>query len=223
MYQIFSFVRKICAYRDGDGTGKPLYMSASSTRPFQEDERRKARQKMWVTTVVVIVSLMFLCILSMSVRAAIRIVDSMRPKTHSFYYEAASIDHMFKLCQPVFYNGWESWMQPVAGYDTVLSLEYSKSAPLPDAFYAYDLFIQLNSSLLVPGKELSFTTKGVKPLLIDVPAPLVYCSTDLNGSIKILEASDQSVKALLEVNGVINHNPWEYNGEVQYMLSLLPK
>jgi hypothetical protein len=197
-------------------------MSTLSSQPTDGEGQRITHKKRWVKTVLVITSTVFLCIASLCVLTVIRIIDSTKPKTRMLYYQDASINHMFEICNTEGNNHWENWPQPMLGSDTVLVIVYSKSIPLPDAFYNYNLFIQIDPVLVVPGNELSLAAQGVKSFLVDSPAPLLFCSYDLSGSIKILEVSDQAIKALLDVAGTVNHNPWQYNGVAEYKLSFLP-
>jgi hypothetical protein len=152
----------------------------------------------------------------------IGIVEGTKPKTNPVFYQDASIMHMLEACDPEHYLSWEEWMAPVPGQDSVISLNYSKSAPAPEALSGYTLFIQIDSMLVAANQELSLTGEGVQPFLLETRAPYMVCSDDLTGTINILDISNTSVRAKLDVTGVVYGGNWKYNGEVEFKRASLP-
>jgi hypothetical protein len=149
------------------------------------------------------------------------LLDSTKPKTNPVYYQDASIALMVENCEPGRYFSPEGWMEPVPGTNMVLVQNYSKSGPAPDAFYAYSMFIQVYPDLVKPGQELIIPHEGVQPFLLETRAPYMVCSSDIKGSLAIIEVAEAAIRAHLAASCLIDGNKWEYNGEVEFIQALL--
>lgn len=197
-------------------------MSTNDTLPSQDEVQRRARRKRWIIVIVIICLLSVLCVLAFCILGVLAIVDSTKPKTNAALYQDASISHMVETCKPERYYSPEEWMLPIPGAHTVTAIHYSKSSPAPDAYYAYDFYIQLEPELLKAGQELTFPSDGIVTFLLETRAPYLVCESDLQGTITIQEYTPNVLKALLDVYGTVDRYTWEYNGEVEFNLSPLP-
>lgn len=200
-----------------------ILMSMIENPPINHTTQPKDRNKRWITLAAVMGGLVILCVLACSILVGIRWFNTFKPKTDAIFYHNASIAHMFELCKPSLYKEWDAWMQAREGSDTVIALSYSKTSPVPDGFYAYALFVQIDSKLVATEQELSFPDEGIRAFLIETRAPFIACSSDLKGTINILSASDSLLTARLDVSGVINRNSWGYAGELEFKAATLPK
>jgi hypothetical protein len=141
-------------------------MSTIDAQQSQVNNQRTLRHKRWTIAFGVIFVLVLLCVLAFCILGAIGIIVGSKPKTKPVFYQDASINHMLDACNPKRYWSWEDWMVPVPGNDIVMSLNYSKSGPAPEAFYGYTLFIQIDPDLVVMGQELSFPGDKIQPFLL---------------------------------------------------------
>jgi hypothetical protein len=108
------------------------------------------------------------------------------------------------------------------GANEVLELSHSSILPIPDSYYVYSFYLQVNSELIESGQELLIPGEGVQAFLIETRAPFIYCSGDLNGRIQILEVAKKILRARLDVSGTIHGARWEYRGEVKFKFSIRP-
>ncbi len=185
--------------------------------------KQNNRRKRWNLILILSGILMFVMVMGFCALLAIGIVEGMKPKTKPVYYQGASIDQMFENCEQERLYPWEDWMAPVAGSDLLISLNYSKSAPAPEAIYGYTLFIEINPALIVPGEQVAIPGPGVKPFLLETRAPYMVCSSDLTGSLKFLEFTGTSLSVDLSIHGSIYKTSWEYEGQLEMNQASLPQ
>ena len=171
---------------------------------------------------IIILGVLSLVILSCCVLVTVYVVRTFTPKTSAKWYHYASIVEMLGGCTNEFYKEPQSWMELGFGTDDVLELSHSSIKPIPDAYYAYSLYLQVNSELIESGQELLIPGEGVQPFLIETRAPFIYCSGDLNGRLQILEVAKKTLRARLDVSGTIHGARWKYHGEVKFKFSIRP-
>lgn len=189
----------------------------------QVNDPSMAHRKRLKNIMITVCALVLLCGFVFCVLGVIGIVEGTKPKNNPVFYRDASIMHMMEACDPQRYLSWEDWMIPVSGHDSVISLNYSKSAPAPEAFYAYTLFIQVDPTRFRAGQELLLPSEDVQPFLLETRVPYMVCSGELTGTVSVLEVLDTSVRAQLDVTGSIYGGNWEYHGEVVFKQAPLPK
>ena len=114
-------------------------------------------------------------------------------------------------------------MKPANGLDDVLELSYSRSLPIPDAFYSCSFYLQVQPASIEKGQELLIPGEEVQTFLIEMRAAFIFCTDKIMGHIQILEVYGESVKAWLEVSRTIQGAKWEYSGEVEFKRASLPK
>lgn len=198
-------------------------MNISNAPLSQVTDPSKARRKRWAVVIIAFCTVILLCVLTFCALGVSGIVEGAKPKTNLAFYQDASIAHMLDACEPERYFSWMDWMVPVPGDDMVMAMNYSKFSPAPDAFYGYTLYIQIDPALMAVSQELSLPGQGVQPFLLETRAPYVVCTSDLTGTVKILEADNNTLRARLDVNSIIDGNNWEFKGEVEFKQAPLPK
>jgi hypothetical protein len=143
---------------------------------------------------------------------------SFQPKTDAVYYPHASITEMITLCElESRYPEPQDWMDVSSGEDKVLKFSYSHSSPFPDSFTAYSLYLQLPPGELLQGEKFDLR-EDIQSILITTCGypPDICCTQDIQGSIEILDTTDQAVQSNLIFNAHITQTNWEYSGKVTF-------
>lgn len=142
-------------------------MQPGEKNQSQVEHSQKICRKRWITVVILICVLSLIGVLSFCILGVIGLVIGGKPKTNLVFYQDASIAHMFETCEQGRHYQFADWMAPVAGTDVVMTVYYSKSGPAPEAFYAYDFFIQIKPELVTLGQKLLLPGPGVQPFLLE--------------------------------------------------------
>ena len=148
--------------------------------------------------------------------AASSIWRSYQPKTDSVYYPNASITEMITMCNmKTRYPEPQDWMDVFAGQDKVLIFSYSHSSPFPDSFTGYSLYIQLPPGELLQGQVYDIR-ENLQSILVTTCGypPGICCTQDIQGSIKIVDITDQAVQTSLVFSAHTSQTNWEYTGIV---------
>jgi hypothetical protein len=183
--------------------------NSSSSGKAQKDHSR-------VRILILVMSIFGIVALCLCGWAASSVWRSFQPKTDSAYYPDASITEMITLCEMKSrYSEPQDWMDVTGGEDRVLMFSYSHSIPFPDSFTGYSLYLQLPPGDLLQGQEYDLR-EDLQSILVTTCGypPEICCTQDINGSIQILDITDQAVKASLTLDAQISQTNWEYSGEV---------
>lgn len=142
---------------------------------------------------------------------------------HAYRYRHASIEAMITACTEEFYTEPQLWMGLTPGTADVLMIDYAQNSPIPDAYYAFDFYAQVDPELLAAGQELVIPGDAVTAILIDTRAPHIYCTTQLAGNIQILEVTDMGMlRTRVDLTRTAPGPAWSYTAEVEFTNPPLP-
>ena len=174
--------------------------------------------------IILLVGILASCILMIAIGLMRDRWNTDRDSTYlTCHYRGASIEAMVAACTQDFYIEPQPWMGLTQGTADVLIIDYAQSSPIPDAYYAYDFYAQVDPELLVAGQELVIPSDAVPAILIETRAPHIYCTTQLSGHIQILEVTDMGVlRTRVDLTRSATGPAWRYTAEVVFTNPPLP-
>ena len=181
-------------------------------------------KKDWRLTIILVSCILGLCTLVICISVILNWrKTSSASTTYTYHYRLASLDLMVTSCSADYYKEPQPWMTLVSGSDDVLVISYSQPSIFVDAYYSYDLYIQVDPDRLVAGEVLTIPSLEVPAALIETRAPLIYCDTELSGSFTIREVTSAgAVRAQVELIRTAPGPEWSFSGEVEFTNPPLP-